>query len=165
MKQSDTFREIPVSKIRENPNNPRSEIGSVEDLKASINANGLLQNIVRENMTAVDEANAVAKLFAQGKSRTEIGAMFGKSARWAEGRRKIVELGDKAMKLLAAVKHESELNKENNELYEQLFSTFNGLASCKFAERLKEKRRKNLEALSKQRFKEAVNLNAKSKDE
>lgn len=148
----DKFREIAVSKIRENPNNPRSEIGSVEDLKASINANGLLQNItvrplddgtfeviagsrrykacrelglqkvpctiieadaetaytlatteniVRENMTAVDEANAVAKLFAQGKTRTEIGAMFGKSARWAEGRRRITELGDKAMKYLA----------------------------------------------------------------
>jgi ParB family chromosome partitioning protein len=148
----DKFREIAVSKIRENPNNPRSEIGSVEDLKASINANGLLQNItvrpldddtfeviagsrrykacrelgmqkvpctiieaddataytlatteniVRENMTAVDEANAVAKLFAQGKGRTEIGAMFGKSARWAEGRRRITELGDKAMKYLA----------------------------------------------------------------
>ena len=148
----DKFREIAVSKIRENPNNPRSEIGSVEDLKASINANGLLQNItvrplddgtfeviagsrrykacrelgmqkvpctiieaddetaytlatteniVRENMTAVDEANAVAKLFAQGKDRTEIGAMFGKSARWAEGRRRITELGDKAMKYLA----------------------------------------------------------------
>lgn len=152
MKSSDIFREIATSKIRENPNNPRSEIGSVEDLKASINANGLLQNItvrplddgtfeviagsrrlkacrelgmqkipctiveaddetaytlattenlVRENMNAVDEANAVAKLFAQGKSRTEIGAMFGKSARWAEGRRRITELGDKAMKYLA----------------------------------------------------------------
>lgn len=148
----DKFREIAVSKIRENPNNPRSEIGSVEDLKASINANGLLQNItvrplddgtfeviagsrrykacrelgmqkvpctiieadaetaytlatteniVRENMNSVDEANAVAKLFAQGKTRTEIGAMFGKSARWAEGRRRITELGDKAMKYLA----------------------------------------------------------------
>ena len=148
----DKFREIAVSKIRENPNNPRSEIGSVEDLKASINANGLLQNItvrplddgrfeviagsrrykacrelgmqkvpctiieadaetaytlatteniVRENMNAVDEANAVANLFAQGKTRTEIGAMFGKSARWAEGRRRITELGDKAMKYLA----------------------------------------------------------------
>lgn len=151
-KDQDKFREIAVSKIRENPNNPRSEIGSVEDLKASINANGLLQNItvrplddgtfeviagsrrykacrelgmqkvpctiieadaetaytlatteniVRENMNAVDEANAVAKLFAQGKTRTEIGAMFGKSARWAEGRRRITELGDKAMKYLA----------------------------------------------------------------
>lgn len=152
MKSSDIFREIATSKIRENPNNPRSQIGSVEDLTASIRVNGLLQNltvrplddgtfeviagsrrlkacrelglqkipctiieaddataytlattenIVRENMNAVDEANAVAKLFAQGKSRIEIGAMFGKSARWAEGRRRITELGDKAMKYLA----------------------------------------------------------------
>ena len=151
--QSASLKEIEVNKIRENPNNPRSVIDSVDDLKASIRNIGLLQpiavrwkdgsyevvagsrrfrackelrlktipckvlpiigddmayelataeNLVRENMTAVDEANAVAKLFAQGKSRTEIGAMFGKSARWAEGRRKIVELGDKAMKLLAA---------------------------------------------------------------
>ena len=148
--------DVPTKYIRENKNNPRTRIESVEDLKASIKASGLLQpiavritgknefeviagsrrfqackelglekipcivfhdiddekayelataeNIVRENMTAVDEANAVAKLFAQGKSRTEIGAMFGKSARWAEGRRRIVELGDKAMEYLAAGK-------------------------------------------------------------
>ena len=152
--KKENLMEIPVGKIRENPNNPRTRIESVEDLKASIKASGLLQpicvrtlkdgtfevvagsrrfaackeiglkaipcnvlknvsdetayelataeNIVRENMTAVDEANAVAKLFSQGKNRTEIGAMFGKSARWAEGCRKIVELGDKAMKALAA---------------------------------------------------------------
>ena len=70
-----------------------------------------------------------------------------------------------ARKLLAAVKHEAELNAENNDLFEKLFSTFNGLVGSKFAERMKEKRRKNLKALSKQRFKEAVNLNAESKDE
>ena len=148
------FRNIYMLDIIENDENPRTEIGSVEDLKASIKAQGLMQpivvrridngfkvvagsrrfkackelkmeavpcividadnetayqlataeNIVRENMTAVDEANAVAKLFAQGKSRTEIGAMFGKSARWAEGRRRIVELGDRAMEYLAAGK-------------------------------------------------------------
>ena len=148
------FRNIYINDIIENDENPRTEISSVEDLKASIKAQGLMQpivvrridngfkvvagsrrfkackelkmgavpcividaddatayelataeNIVRENMTAVDEANAVAKLFAQGKSRTEIGAMFGKSARWAEGRRRIVELGDKAMEYLAAGK-------------------------------------------------------------
>ena len=147
--------EIATSKIRENPNNPRTNIESVEDLKACIKSKGFFgtilvrpvdgekyeviagsrrfrackelgmntipctvrecddatayelataENIVRENMNAVDEANAVAKLFAQGKSRTEIGAMFGKSARWAEGRRRIVELGDKAMEMLAAGK-------------------------------------------------------------
>lgn len=152
MKENKSLMEIPLNKIRENPNNPRSVIDNVEDLKASIRNSGLLQpiavrwkdgcyevvagsrrlrackelrletipckvlpqiggdmayelataeNIVRENMTAVDEANAVAKLFAQGKTRTEIGAMFGKSARWAEGRRRITELGDKAMKYLA----------------------------------------------------------------
>ena len=155
MKGSSNLKEIEVTKIRENPNNPRTRIESVEDLKASIKASGLLcpiavrwkdgyyevvagsrryracreiglktipcnvlpqigddmayelataENIVRENMSAVDEANAVAKLFDHGKSRTEIGAMFGKSARWAEGRRKIVELGDKAMEYLAAGK-------------------------------------------------------------
>lgn len=149
-----SFRIINVASIDENDDNPRTRIENVEDLKASIKANGLLQpivvrgnqpnkhwkviagsrrfkackelgldaipcividaydakayelataeNIVRENMTAVDEANAVSKLFAQGKSRTEIAAMFGKTARWAEGRRKIVELGKKAMEALAA---------------------------------------------------------------
>lgn len=150
-----TLQVIPTNKIRENPNNPRTRIESVEDLKASIKEHGLLcpiavrwkdgcyevvagsrrlracrelgfkaipcnvlpqigdnaayelataENIVRENMSAVDEANAVAKLFAQGKSRIEIGAMFGKSPRWAEGRRQIVKLGDKAMEYLAAGK-------------------------------------------------------------
>lgn len=144
--------QIAVGSIAENTNNPRSAIGPVDDLKASIGEHGLIQpiavrrtgprnyeviagsrrlracrelgmetvpcqvidvdearayelataeNIVRENMTAVDEANAVAKLFEQGKGRAEIGAMFGKSARWAEGRRRIVALGGKAMKMLA----------------------------------------------------------------
>ncbi len=153
-KSNENLRIINVASIDENDDNPRTRIENVEDLKASIKANGLLQpivvrgnqpnkhwkviagsrrfkackelglaaipcivieaddakayelataeNIVRENMTAVDEANAVSKLFAQGKSRTEIAAMFGKTARWAEGRRKIVELGKKAMEALAA---------------------------------------------------------------
>ena len=150
------MRIINIASIDENDDNPRTRIENVEDLKASIKANGLLQpivvrgnqpnkhwkvvagsrrfkackelgldaipcividaddakayelatteNIVRENMNAVDEANAVQKLFAQGKSRIEIGAMFGKSARWAEGRRRIAELGGKAMEYLAAGK-------------------------------------------------------------
>lgn len=177
-KESGNLKEIEVTKIRDNPNNPRTRIDSVEDLKASIKASGLLcpiavrwkdgyyevvagsrryracreiglktiscnvlpqigddmayelataENIVRENMTAVDEANAVAKLFAQGKSRTEIGALFGKSARWAEGRRKIVELGDKAMKLLASGKinfgHAEVLTMCNPEDVEKWLST------------------------------------------
>ena len=155
-KSNGNLRIINVASIDENDDNPRTRIENVEDLKASIKANGLLQpivvrgnqpnkhwkviagsrrfkackelglaaipcivieaddekayelataeNIVRENMTAVDEANAVQKLFAQGKSRTEIAAMFGKTARWAEGRRRIAELGGKAMEYLAASK-------------------------------------------------------------
>lgn len=155
-KSNENLRIINVASIDENDDNPRTRIENVEDLKASIKANGLLQpivvrgnqpnkhwkviagssrfkackelglaaipcividaddakayelataeNIVRENMTAVDEANAVSKLFAQGKSRTEIAAMFGKTARWAEGRRRIAELGGKAMEYLAAGK-------------------------------------------------------------
>lgn len=153
---NENLRIINVASIDENDDNPRTVIDNVDDLKASIKANGLLQpivvrgnqknkhwkvvagsrrfkackelgldsipcivieaddarayelataeNIVRENMTAVDEANAVSKLFAQGKSRTEIAAMFGKTARWAEGRRRIAELGGKAMEYLAAGK-------------------------------------------------------------
>lgn len=155
-KSNENLRIINVASIDENDDNPRTRIENVEDLKASIKANGLLQpivvrgnqpnkhwkvvagsrrfkackelglaaipcivieaddekayelataeNIVRENMTAVDEANAVQKLFAQGKTRTEIAAMFGKTARWAEGRRRIAELGGKAMEYLAAGK-------------------------------------------------------------
>lgn len=63
-----------------------------------------VENIVRENMNAVDEANAVSKLYEQGKGKHEIAAIFGKSVRWAEGRRKIVGLGDKAMEMLASGK-------------------------------------------------------------
>lgn len=148
--------DVKIKDIVENPNNPRTNIDSIKDLKASIKAYGLLQpiavrinnknkfevmagsrrfaackelglekipctifhdidddkayeiatteNIVRENMNAVDEANAVQKLFAQGKTRTEIAAMFGKTSRWAEGRRRIAELGGKAMEYLAAGK-------------------------------------------------------------
>ena len=153
---NEKLRIINVASIDENDDNPRTRVENVEDLKASIKANGLLQpivvrgnqpnkhwkvvagsrrfkackelgldaipcividaddakayelatteNIVRENMTAVDEANAVQKLFAQGKTRMEIAAMFGKTARWAEGRRRIAELGGKAMEYLAAGK-------------------------------------------------------------
>lgn len=61
-----------------------------------------MENVVRENMNAVDEANAVAKLYSQGRNRHEIASIFGKSVRWAEGRRKIVSLGEKAMEALAA---------------------------------------------------------------
>lgn len=155
-KSNENLRIINVASIDENDDNPRTRIENVEDLKASIKANGLLQpivvrgnqpnkhwkvvagsrrfkackelglaaipcivieaddekayelatteNIVRENMTTVDEANAVQKLFAQGKTRTEIAAMFGKTARWAEGRRRIAEIGGKAMEYLAAGK-------------------------------------------------------------
>ena len=59
------------------------------------------ENLVRENMTAVDEAVAVKKLFDEGKSRIEVAAIFGKSAKWAEGRKRIASLGDKALKYLA----------------------------------------------------------------
>ncbi|WP_407444855.1 ParB/RepB/Spo0J family partition protein [Fibrobacter sp.] len=59
-----------------------------------------VENLVRENMTPADEARAVAKLFKEGKGRIEVGAIFGKSGRWAEGRRRIANLGEKALKML-----------------------------------------------------------------
>lgn len=58
------------------------------------------ENLVRENMTPADEARAVAKLFREGKGRIEVGAIFGKSGKWAEGRRRIANLGEKALKML-----------------------------------------------------------------
>lgn len=58
------------------------------------------ENLVRENMNPADEARAVAKLFKEGKGRIEVGAIFGKSGRWAEGRRRIANLGDKALEML-----------------------------------------------------------------
>lgn len=58
------------------------------------------ENLVRENMTAADEARAVKKLFDQGKSRLEVAGIFGKSVAWAEGRRRIANLGEKALTML-----------------------------------------------------------------
>lgn len=58
------------------------------------------ENIVRENMTPADEARAVAKLFSEGKGRMEVGAIFGKTGRWAEGRRRIANLGEKVLSML-----------------------------------------------------------------
>lgn len=66
-----------------------------ESLEVSVS-----ENIVRSQMTPVDEAKAVASLFRRGKGRIEIGAMFGKSARWAEARYRIAKLGGKALEYL-----------------------------------------------------------------
>lgn len=59
-----------------------------------------VENLVRENMTRVDEAKAVAKLLDEGRGRQEVASIFGKTPRWVEGRRKIVELGKKALEML-----------------------------------------------------------------
>lgn len=66
-----------------------------ESLEVSVS-----ENIVRSQMTPVDEAKAVASLFRRGKGRMEVGAMFGKSARWAEARYRIAKLGGKALEYL-----------------------------------------------------------------
>ena len=143
--------ELRPDEVEFDPKNPRSEIGDVSDLVASIKAHGLIQpitvrrteegkfvvvagnrrlaalkelkrsvnaievelstekeyqevsvaeNIVRTQMSPVDEAKAVASLFRRGKGRIEIGAMFGKSARWAEARYRIAKLGGKALEYL-----------------------------------------------------------------
>lgn len=55
MKENKSLMEIPLSKIRENPNNPRSVIDSVDDLKASIRNSGLLQPIAVRRKDGVDE--------------------------------------------------------------------------------------------------------------
>ena len=143
--------ELRPDEVEFDTKNPRSEIGDVSDLVASIRTHGLIQpitvrrtvvgkfvvvagnrrlaalkelkrsvnaievelstekeyqevavaeNIVRTQMSPVDEAKAVASLFRRGKGRMEIGAMFGKSARWAEARRRIAKLGGKALEYL-----------------------------------------------------------------
>lgn len=72
---------------------------NVDDTKAFELAT--TENIIRENMNAVDEANAIAKMFNEGKSKLEIKATFGKSMKWVESRLKLPALGKEAMKLLA----------------------------------------------------------------
>lgn len=68
-----------------------------------------------------------------------------------------------ARKMLACEHENSKLKEENNMLFDTIFSIYNTIASSKIYDRLVDKRKKNLEALSKAKFAEAVNLNAESK--
>lgn len=139
-----------VSKLKPNPNNPRSEIKDVSDLVASIKERGWIspltvkridngfqviagnrrleacrqleiksvncivvdcddakafeiatsENIVRQGMTPEDECAAVAQMVNDGKTPREISAFFGYNPRWALGRLRIYNLGEKALELL-----------------------------------------------------------------
>lgn len=45
---------IPISNLKHHPDNPRKDLGDLEELTASIKANGILQNltVVREDTTS-----------------------------------------------------------------------------------------------------------------
>lgn len=57
-------------------------------------------NIIRKEMTVLDEIRAVGKLAATGESHAEIAARFGRSPRWVSTRAKIAQMPDRVLELI-----------------------------------------------------------------
>ena len=135
-----------------NPENPRSDMGDLSELEASIRAHGILQpllvrqedgaykvvdgscrlaaglqaglssfpclvttadddkalemavtaNIVRKDMSVLDEIRAVGKMAATGESHAEIAARFGRTPRWVSTRVKISQMPERVLELIGA---------------------------------------------------------------
>ena len=133
------LRMINTTIIASNPSNPRSDLGSLAELTASIQAHGIIQpilvrrvddgyecvagsrrlavaitlglesvpchvrdldddeahelavaeNIIRKDMSLIDEIRAVETLAMTGESHTEIAARFGRTPKWVATRKKI----------------------------------------------------------------------------
>ena len=137
-----------------NPENPRTDLGDLSELVASIQAHGILQpllvrqedgaykvidgscrlaaglqagltafpclataadddkalemavtaNIIRKEMSTLDEIRAVGKLAASGESHAEIAARFGRTPRWVSTRAKIAQMPESVLELIGAGK-------------------------------------------------------------
>lgn len=137
-----------------NPENPRTDMGDLSELVASIQAHGILQpllvrqedgaykvidgscrlaaglqaglsafpclvtaadddkalemavtaNIVRKDMSILDEIRAVGKMAASGESHAEIAARFGRTPRWVSTRAKIAQMPESVLELIGAGK-------------------------------------------------------------
>lgn len=57
-------------------------------------------NIIRKEMTVLDEIRAVGKLAATGESHAEIAARFGRSPRWVSTRAKIAQMPERVLELI-----------------------------------------------------------------
>ena len=138
-KTESPLRLIATDIIAANPNNPRSDLGDLAELTASIQAHGIIQpilvrrvedgyecvagsrrlavakaigmgtvpcnvremndeialelaiteNIMRQNMSAVDEIKAVGLMADNGDPHAEIASRFGRTPRWVSTRVKI----------------------------------------------------------------------------
>ena len=58
------------------------------------------ENITRKNMTPADECRAVQQMVNNGTDIRSIATEFGHSVRWAMGRLKMAELGDKVLEMV-----------------------------------------------------------------
>lgn len=135
-----------------NPENPRTDMGDLSELVASIRAHGILQpllvrqedgaytvvdgscrlaaglqaglsafpclvttadddkalemavtaNIIRKDMSVLDEIRAVGKLAASGDSHAEISTRFGRTPRWVSTRVKISQMPERVLELIGA---------------------------------------------------------------
>lgn len=62
----------------------------------------LAENIIRKEMTVLDEIRAVGKLAATGENHAEIAARFGRSPRWVSTRAKIAQMPERVLELIGA---------------------------------------------------------------
>ena len=69
-----------------------------------------------------------------------------------------------ARKMLGQEHTLSELKQENADLFGLVYGIYNRVNGCKFAERLKERRKRDLEASSKAAFATAVKLDGQAKE-
>ena len=149
--KTEDMRIIARNVICVNPQNPRADLGDLSELKASIQAHGVIQpilvrpveggymvvagsrrlaaatalelkeipchvreldddqahelalmeNIIRKDMTLIDEIRAVETLAMTGESHTEIAARFGRTARWVATRKKIAAMPEIVLKKIA----------------------------------------------------------------
>ena len=57
-------------------------------------------NIIRKEMTVLDEIRAVGKLAATGESHAEIASRFGRTPRWVSTRAKIAQMPERVLELI-----------------------------------------------------------------
>lgn len=173
-KKDEALRTMDPRKIMFNENNPRSEIGDVSDIVASIksrvtrglpaliqditirpfntghkvvagsrrlaasleagvdeigirieemddedaNEVALMENIIRKDMSVLDEIMAVAKMANTGVDRSEIAARFGRPVRWVASRAKLAHAGEEILGLIGSgalpIGHAEELMRLQN---------------------------------------------------
>ena len=64
----------------------------------------VMENIIRKDMSILDEIRAVGKMAASGESHAEIAARFGRTPRWVSTRAKIAQMPESVLELIGAGK-------------------------------------------------------------